>query len=213
MGMTQAEVWMDTRPGENFSVASNYRVAPYDIFIVNHSRTHPWRYCVVPVSYRSGAEDLLEYRQKKKDRSKTEIYSVDMVYRQAEKRDMSEYETGIRVVTAQVQIGGQVYYIPPAEADDVEPEPQMVKEGAWDLYCGNYERMHSDDPTEVAKEKEHLSLLWLRKKNPVFLASVDGAETDLKNPYGFLEIRRVTRKTAPQVLDKSFITAAQLVEV
>lgn len=191
-----------------------------NVYIVNHSRTKTRRVCTVPVSYLSGADEAL---RKSKEYQK-EYGNVANIYEAAKRRDMSLYEDRVEPCVLKITFDSQTFYIPPAPEDDPDnPPAEMVPDGVWDLYLGNFERMHPNPnatpEARHAAQKEHgeemarLTLLWSRKKNPVWRVVVDGAEEKRQdNPFGFIEFVREIPAEAPRRLDKPFLTALELVE-
>ena len=110
-----------------------------NVYIVNHSRTRERKVCTVPVSYLSGADEAL---RKSKDYQK-EYGNVANIYEAAKRRDMSIYEMKIVPCVLKIQFDSQTFYIPPATEEDPNNAPaEMVPDGVWDLYLGNFERMH-----------------------------------------------------------------------
>lgn len=213
---TNLAIWLDlqnhplgTGKGENFNVPSNYTIPPARIYVVNHSRTRPWKRVVVPVSATRGAEEALIY-----DKELAKIYNVDTLTKRIEQgKDMNRYKTEKHPVIFSFKVGGQVYAIPPAR-DENSPAPRVeVREGAWDLFLGNYQRMRSDDPTVVGDEKGRLAVAWRSRHNPVASYTDDGEETRIDNPFGFLEFIRETQKQVTENIDKEYLSALDLLEV
>lgn len=226
---TQLAVWLDLqnnplgRGGKdpNMNVAANYVIPSARVYVVNHSRTRAFKRVVVPVSDKRGAEEALIY-----DKELAKIYNVDTLYRAAEKRDMSRVKSEIYPCVATIKVGGRVYAIPPARTADSEPPRVYIdKDGVWDLYLGNYERMRgfdpftnrasaeNPDPTIIGEEKTKLALRWNQRHNPVFRYTDDGETTDIKNEYGFLEFIRETQKAMTEPIDKEYLAALDIAEV
>ena len=202
---------MGTLQGEaSLQVPFNTPSKRPNVYIINHSRTKVRRVCTVPVSQMSGADVAL---RKSKEYQK-EYGNVANIYEAAKRRDMSLYEDKVEPCVLKVQFDGRVWYIPPAdESDPNNPPAELVEDGVWDIYCGNFDRMHSSDPKEVGNEQAHLSLTWARRHNPVWRVVIDGQEEKRPdNPFGFIEFVRETPTEAPRQLDKPFLTALELVE-
>lgn len=206
---------LGTGQGENFNVPMNYQIPPARIYVQNWSRTKAWKRIVVAVSSTRGAEEALIY-----DRELAKIYNVDTLYKRIEQgKDMNRYKTEIHPVIFSFKVGGQTYAIPPARTTDSPPPRVEVREGAWDLFLGNYQRMRAvrkdngaPDATVVGDEKSRLAVAWRSRHNPVMSFTDDGETTDLENPYGFLEFIRETQKQTIEALDKEYLSALDLVE-
>jgi hypothetical protein len=236
MGAKDLAVWLDlqnnplgTKAGENFRVPSNYQIPKARIYVVNHSRTRIWKRIAVPMSAKRGAEEVLVY-DKKHEMELVDIYNVELLYRAAENgRDMNRYEETVKPVVYAFHVGQTYYAIPPArEKEPGQKEPALprveVKEGAWDLYLGNYDRMRAVDPKTGRPdmrvrqdEMEKLGVYWRGRKNPVFRYTDDGVSTNVEvdgkpNPYGYLEFIRETVKPSMEQIDKEYLTALDLIE-
>lgn len=194
------------------------------VFVVNHSRLKERRVCVVPVSSLQGAEDALMYKGKAGDALRQTYGNAENLYKAAEKRDVSIYEDKIEPANLIIQFNGKKFVIAPASAEDPHNPPvEEVDEGIWDLYCGNYERMHAfkdagngqmvPDQTTRSEEAQRLAVRWARKKNPVWRIVDDGRPQVKDNPFGFIELIREMPKEAPQRIDGAFVTASELAEV
>jgi hypothetical protein len=187
------------------------------IYFVNHSRTRMRQVVKFGVSFRRGARQALAG-----DKTyKAEFVGPQAIYDEVrEGRDMNVYETRIVPATYRFMHNGRWYYIKPAPEDDPEnPEPMLVTDdGVWDYFMGNFEHMRSPDRSVREAAQLRLTGTWPspQKHNPVFRAVyVDGDEhgiEEIDNPFGYIEIRRVIEKEAPQTIDRDFVSAADLVE-
>ena len=208
------------RPVKHVGMAANYVPPPALIYVVNHSRTRPWKRVSVAVSTTHGAEEALA-----KDTKLREMYNVDMLYNAvAQGRDMNRYETDIKPVVFTFFVGGQIQIIPPAKNADSPPPRIEVPEGALDLFLGNYDRMRGavrghdgqikreGDASVIGDERSRLAVMWRRRHNPVFRFTDDEKVTNIENAFGFLEFVRETRRPASETMDKEFLTALDLVE-
>jgi hypothetical protein len=224
---------LGTLAGEaNLQTPFNATPRTPNVYVVNHSRKKVRRVCVVPVSSLSGAEEALMYHSEKdgeKCRGAKECKGAEYrqtfgnaenLYKAAVRRDMSIYEDKIEAVFFTINFAGIKYSIEPAtEADPDNPPVEKIPEGAWDLYCGNYERMHSTlpdgrpDSKAVGEEVQRLALRWSRKHNPVWIITDDGVADPNKNPFGFVEFIREIPKEAPIRVDGKFVSAMELAEV
>ena len=192
-----------------------------NVFVINHSRTKTRKVCVVPVSEFSGGEDALQYSKEHK-LTLHQHHSIDTLYAAAKKRDMSIYEDVVRPVVVKMTIDGRDYFISPAPENDPDNPPmEQVDEGVWDLYLGNYDRMHPetkparDQATarkEMGEETARLALAWSGRKNPVWRVVVDGKVEERNNPFGYIEFVRQVPTEAPRSIDKSFVTAMDIAE-
>jgi hypothetical protein len=98
------------------------------------------------------------------------------------------------------------YLIPALDADG-KPAPWInVEPGVWDLYMGNYWRIHSKDQRERIDE---LQLLNSRNLYRYAYAEDDQEE----RPYAFLEFHREEIKIADVVVDTDRVSSGKLIEV
>lgn len=199
---------LGTQAGENFKVPVNFRMPSVRVYVINHSRTKEWKRVAVAVSERRGAEDALIY-----DKKLAEIYNVDTLAKRVEQgRDMNRYEKEAKAVIYGLRIGGKVIPVPPAKSESEAPPRIEVPEGAWDLYLGNFERMHSGDSVVLGEEATRLAMAWRYRHNPVFRVTIDGESKDRDNDFGFLEFVREPVVITTTPLDKEYLTALDLVE-
>ena len=219
---TLRKVWNDleenelgTQKGEQFDVPSNYRIPTCRVYVINHSRTQPWKRIKVAVSEQRGAEDALVA-----DKELAKIYNVDtLIQRVAKGIDMNRYETSVKPVVFAFTLSGKQYIIPPAKTKDEEPPRIEVPEGAWDLFLGNYDRMRSKDPEQKGSERVWISKRWKLRANPVFQFRVDGDLTPYSskgkeaNAFGFIELMRETQHVGEIPMDREYLRAMEIVEV
>lgn len=199
---------LGTEAGENFTVPVNYRIPIARIYVVNHSLTRVRKRILEAVSYRRGAEEAL---MRNKDKAK--VYNAELLYKRVEQgHDMNEYETGVFPQNVKIRVGQEEKVIRHAKDKETPPPRIEVKEGAWDLYLGNYERMRSDDPRTVGEERSKLAQAWSRKINPVLSFTDDGVTTERSNPFGFLEFIRIPVTAEQEVFDREYLTSLDLVE-
>ena len=127
-------------------------------------------------------------------------------------QDMNVYEEKIERVMFAPMFNGRRYPVPPAKGDEDPPRIQ-VPDAFWDLYCGNYERMHSGDPRIREAEMLKFANSQIRRNSPILIVTIDGKSTmKLENHFGFIEIERVTEHMEPIAPDTEFLTALELVE-
>ena len=220
--MTKAEVMMDLKttplglgPGEGIlQVPFNAAATTPRVYVINHSATRMRRYVKIGVSERRGIQEALLA-----DRQLQKVHNVETLRQNVrEGYDMNVYDQKIEPVIFVVRHDGHEYLIPPAASTDEAPEPQLIPEGAWDQYLGNYERMNAvnkagqPDMTARTEEQSRVSLRWMRSNNPVCTVTVNGESQERDNPFGCLEFVRVVEKQAPQKLDMPFLSALELVE-
>lgn len=212
---TNLAVWLDlqnhplgTGKGENFNVPANYVIPPARIYVINHSRTRERKEVAVAVSAARGAEEALIY-----DKELAKIYNVDTLVKRIEQgKDMNRYAKVTRPVVFTFKCGGQTYAVPPARDAQTPPPRVEVREGAWDLFLGNYQRMRSADPTVVGDEKSRLAVAWRMRHNPVLRYTDDGETTVRDNPFGYIEFVRETQKQTMETFDKEYLAALDMVE-
>lgn len=209
-------VWIDTKNhpvgtmngDPNMGVASNYRIPPARIYVVNHTRTRPWSKLAVSASFRRGAEDVLIY-----NRELAKIYNVDTLTKRIEQgKSHNQYKKGIHVGVFDMTLGKRHIAITPARDAESKPAVIEVPEGLWDIYLGNYERMRSEDPKVVSDERSRLAVRWRARHNPVFCYTDDEVTKDLGNEYGFLEFIRVPQRAMVDQVDKEYLAALDLIE-
>lgn len=211
-----------TGRGENTNMPANYVPPPANIYVRNWSRTKVWKRVWIPVSSKRGAEDALRESKKLRD-----IYNVDTMSRKAEGTDMSLYKEEIFPVLFAVKRPGgpdgkmgsfpanmlEPLYVPPAPDADTEPPKVLVPEGTWDIYCGNYDRMRSNEAPIRQAAQQQYATYWKYLHNPVFMVTDDGVQTDKQNPFGFIEIIREPIRQMQTPMDKDWITAMDVFEV
>ena len=96
--------------------------------------------------------------------------------------DMNWYAEEVKETDARLLFDGRAWVIP-ARGQDGEPAPKtQIPEGLMDLYCGNYERMNSDDPLVRSEE---IAKLRARVRE-IFCLGPD----DDEHPNGFIEFIR-----------------------
>jgi hypothetical protein len=113
------------------------------------------------------------------------------------KRDMSQPET---VIGRDKLTGHAIVDRPPLMG---EPGDWVaVSEGLWDLYMGNWERMHSGSEKERIDEIMQVNGRALNR----FVVGED-------NPYGYLEFSRDEIRIEEAVIDNERIRAGSLIEI
>jgi len=199
-----------------FQAPANYVPPPARIYMRNWSRTQSYKRIWIPVSFRRGAEEALT-----QDKKLAEIYNVDTLFKRvADGFDMTRYKTEVHPVAFRFKVDNEVWTIPPAKDAQSEPPKVEVPEGAWDLFLGNYERMHAVDrhtgapnAAVIGEEKTRLAFSWRNRHNPVLKYTDDGESNDIKNEFGFIEFIREPIRPMAEVQDKEYLTALELCEV
>lgn len=217
---------LGTLAGEaNLQTPFNATAKRPNVYVVNHSRKKKRRICKVAVSQLSGAEEALMYEGPQGEQYRKVYGNAENLYLAAKRRDMSIYEEEIEPCIFTIPFNGLRYTIAPAsEKDPDNPPIEQIPEGAWDLYCGNYERMHAvypqthpnagaPDEKTRGEEAVRLSLAWSRKHNPVWRILDDGKPTTSQSQFGFVEFIREIPKEAPIRVDGRFVSALELAEV
>jgi hypothetical protein len=189
-------------PGER-RLAAPYNAKPVDcvVRVRNLSATKKRTVVEEAISIRRGGDRAIaKGPYSGKEYSGTSVEQLR--FRVAQGDDMNWYKEVVKPVDFVVRHGGRQFVIPYAR--DGEPEPQWVTvdPGAWDLYMGNWERMHSADPREKQNEGMRRQGRGLAK----FVAEAD-------NPFGFLEFDRREIKTEDAVIDKQALTLGNMIEV
>jgi hypothetical protein len=94
-----------------------------------------------------------------------------------------------------LKIDGRVIQLHPGEE-------KIVPEGLWDLYCGNWDRMHSTDEKERTNELERLLNRGLNR-----FVMTEG------NPYGFLQFTREPIELENRVIDRNHPLPSGMIEI
>lgn len=198
----------------NLSLPFNASATRPRVYIVNNSATKERRIVKIAVSGRRGAREALQA-----DPDLRKDFTPQGIYDEVNKGvDMNVYQDGvIKPVVLKVTFNGEKFFIYPAKTDKdgkivEKAEPHLVPEGVWDLYLGNYERMHSDDQFVVGEEATRLAVTWTQRRNPVYGYVDEHGRYSTDNPFGFCEFVRVVEKEAPHKIDRDFISALDLVE-
>ncbi len=200
---------LGSAPGES-NLQTPYNASPGLVLvsIKNHSATAVRRVIDKAVSERRGGG----VRALDSD-MKSAGYSVETIQREAAMRDMSSYKDVVRPQVATIRFDGKLWYIPPAKHKDEDPEPVPVPEGVWDLYMGNYERMHSPDASVRLLETRYLNERWTGAHSAVMVFDADGNHDFEANPFGFLEFIREDRSFDRHAFDTQSLPASAIVEV
>jgi hypothetical protein len=170
--------------------------------VKNWSASVPRTVLKTAISFKRGAERLSE---KEKGGMSTEAIQVAAFV-----DDMSRYTTAVKPVRAIIKWDGKDYVIPPASPSDPENPPAIsVPEGAWDLYCGNYERMNDPDINVRVQEVTILGIRRGGRPSPIVERDPDTGEITT----GFLEFIREEVRPQSVAVDSSALTSGEIIEV
>ena len=180
----------------------NSRPTSVIVRVRNWSASVPRKVLKTAISFKRGAERLSE-----KERGGMSIEALQIA---SFTDDFSRYETKVKPVKAIIKWDGKDYVIPPADpATPDNPPAVTVPEGAWDLYLGNYDRMHDTDPNIRVRELEVLSLRRGGRTNAVLERDpVTGEVTS-----GFLEFIREEVRPQSVAVDAAAMSAGEIEEV
>jgi hypothetical protein len=194
------------------------------VYVVNHSATVKRRWVKVAVSGRRGAREALAA-----DPSLRKDFTPQSIYDEVRGgQDMNVYVEGIKPVVLKMEFNGRSFFISPAECEYEydkdknivkvvrvikEAQLQLVPEGLWDLYLGNYARMRSTKQDERSHEHERIAVAWTQRYNPALIINDDGEKQTRNNPFGYVEFIRVIEREAPEEMNRDFVTAMELAEV
>jgi hypothetical protein len=192
----------------NLSTPFNAVLPAARVYIRNHSASVKRQFVKVSVSWKRGANEAL-----RADAELRKIYNISQVREDAQSGiDMNVYGEKVEPVMFSAKWNSKIYTIPPAADDKSEPPRVQVPEGVWDLLMGNYERMHSADPAIRADESMRLAVTLTKRNSAILFETVDGERTQRQNPFGFVEVERVTESMEPINPDSEFLTALEMVE-
>ena len=164
----------------------------------NLSATIPRRVVKTYVSDRRGGEKLA----KSNNLSMTEIHEM------AKSQDMNEYKTVTKPIKTALTHDNRTFVIPPATSKDEEPPWVIVPEGMWDLYLGNYQRMHGT-PQERSDEASRLAGRFQGRENPVLRRNAATGEP----MSGYIEFTREDVMPEQHAIDSNELRVGEIVEV
>lgn len=170
--------------------------------IKNWSATVPRKVLKTAISFKRGAERLSA-----KERGDMSIEALQVA---AFVDDVSRYSMEVKPVKAVIKWDGKDYVIPPAPPDDRDNPPAIsVPEGAWDLYCGNWDRMHDPDINVRVNEVTALSMRRGGRQSPVI--EKDPVTGEIIS--GFLEFIREEVRPQSMAVDMAALSAGEIEEV
>ena len=190
-------------PGEA-GLQSPYNLRP-DMVIVkvrNLSAIHKHRIVREAVSIRRGGNEQLKDRHGKETWG-SNVSPAELQFRVAQGEDVNWYEDKIVPQDFILRHDGRRYLIPAIDPKTGENAPWItVPAGAWDLYMGNWDRMHSPSAKERATELEMLGVRGFSK----WVADDD-------NSFGFLEFSREIVRVETATVDAALVRSGRLIEV
>ena len=158
------------------------------------------------VSWRRGGEaQLSDAKYRERIHGQT---SVDQLRERARSgEDMNWTETATVATAFVIRHNNRKIVVPAFDSITQEPAPWItVDPGIWDLYMGNYDRMHSAD---IRERNDELTLLAGRNLHRFAYAE----DADEERPFAFLEFSREEVLYTEAVVDQSMIAAGRLIEV
>jgi hypothetical protein len=153
------------------------------------------------VSWRRGGEVTLADK-KYAEQHFGNTSSVDQLrMRAANNEDMNLYDYRVEPQAFVLRFDNKRYEIPPFDQDG-NPAPWItVPSGVWDLYMGNWERMHSKSGRERANE---MTMLNGRNLNRFVIGESNS---------GYLEFSREEIKVTEVLVDQERVRTGSLIEV
>jgi hypothetical protein len=188
---------LETNPGDQvFNVPANFTGRKALVYARNWSSVRPRKVIVEPVSFIAGGERTIDEMAKKHKPAP----ALETLREQAKTKDMNFYDTRIEPAVFILRFDGAQLAIPfhgidAKTGEECDAPHTLVSEGAWDLYCGNFERMHSKDPRIQAAEAQHVAGKGRRN-----LVWAEGSNTT-KSPAAFVEFIRELIPEPQVVLD------------
>jgi hypothetical protein len=154
------------------------------------------------VSFRRGGDEQL--RDGKASKAFGPNTSADdLRYRVIGGANMDWTEERVQSLDFVVRHDGKRYLIPAVDPKTGENAPWIIVDpGVWDLYMGNWERMHSRDARVMTDEMTNTQGRGLSKW-------VIGEDA----PFGLLEFSREEIRLETSVIDKEAIASGRILEV
>ena len=173
-------------------------------FVRNWSGNQSRRYIKEYVSLFGGGEVTAKEKQ-----AKGEPFSIeDLRSKIARGQDASIVADGTKAVPAILTGDSKKFLIEPSKDPKKEPPWIPITGTVFDLYYGNYDRIHGGDAREAAKELESLALR--RRVDPVIRFDKKGRPT---NPFGYLEFKREVMEPKTMAVDAEEVFAGEYIEV
>lgn len=196
----------------NPTIPANYRGAKAVIYARNLSAIEKHRVIVDAVSFARGGEIIQEDLAKK-----GQGVSLDKLHERALNHnvDLSKTDDVLLPVVFLVEFNGRKTPVPFHGIDAVTHEecdaPRIiVPEGAWDLYCGNYDLLHYGNAKDREGEIVRLRNKWGRY-NRVFCDDFPRGQQG--SQYAYVEFIREPIPEAAAVVDTEELFPGMLVEV
>lgn len=162
----------------------------------NLSATMKRRVVIEAISWYSGGE---QYAMEQQEKGKT--IHLELLRQQAAKRDVSPFEDKILAVDVMLKFNNGNYVVPHTGADGEVGPWTDLPDGLYDLYMGNYQRLHN--PMELAAEMERVKSrrkdICIRERNT--------------NPWAFLEWSYEIKRPLPTAIDTERVFSGDLMEV
>jgi len=191
-----------------FNVPANFQGRKALVYARNWSAVKPRRVIKEAVSFITGGEITVDEMAKKGRPAP----SLDTLRERAKTTDVNFYEDKIVPAVFVIRFDGRELAIPfhgidAKTGEECDAPHVLVEEGAYDLYCGNYERMHSRDPRIKAAEAQHVA--GKGRRNMVWAADSDSPKT----PSAFVELIRELIPEPQVVLDTERLYPGMSVEI
>jgi hypothetical protein len=185
-----------------------YNRAPSDDYIRHYVRN--WsgnekrRYIKEYVSLFGGGEETA-----KEKKEKGEPFSIEELRAKISRgQDANILAEGVKAAPVLLKGGGDQFLIEPSKDPKKDPPWVPITPSVYDLYYGNYDRLHGGDAREAARELESLALR--RRVDPCIRVDKHGRH---QNPFGFLEFKREVIEPKTMAVDAEQIFAGEYVEV
>lgn len=116
---------------------------------------------------------------------------------------------------AAVERDPQTKLLPPPRLCDHEgrayaPWIDRLPSGIYDLYMGNYARMHSSDPTEMSAEVNRVKT---RRTDYCLRYTDNDRRREERNPWAFVDWHYEIHRPEPAAIDQERVYAGELVEI
>lgn len=202
-----AETPLGQGPGERVPyVPANFRGQQAMVYARNWSSVRPRKIVIDAVSYYRGG-DVVQRDQI----AVGAVQSLESLHQQARDGvDKSKYAMEIKPIVFTVRFDGRATPVPYHGVDALTGEecdaPHVViPEGAWDLYVGNWDALHSKNPQERNLELARVSAAW-GKFNRVFHAEAPPGE------FAYVEFVRIPIPEATTAIDGDRLFPGMLIE-
>jgi hypothetical protein len=197
---------LGSQPGEgHLQVPFNQVPDRVIVKVRNVSAIEKRRVLIEAVSIRRGGNEQLKDAKRGAVWGKN-VNPAELQFRVGAGEDVNWYEDRVAPIDFVVRHDGLRYRIYAVDPKTGENAPwYTVDPGVWDLYCGNWERMHGS-AKERATELEMLGVRGLSRyvRDPV---------NPEENPFGFLEFSREEIKVETALVDTAAVRSGKLIEV